>query len=55
MSNGVTFRDNQKTMEFRKLIENNGLIKDLPENSFKNSGTNVKTVIVILSKEFILE
>ncbi len=55
MSNGVTFRDNQNTNDFRKLIENNGLIKNLPENSFKDAGTNVKTVIVILSKEAVKE
>ncbi len=53
MSSGVKWRDNQKTADFRKLIENNGLIFDLPENSFK--GTKVKTVIIVLSKEVVKE
>jgi type I restriction-modification system DNA methylase subunit len=50
MSSGVTFRSNNKTVEFRKLIEQNGYIENLPENSFHTSGTNVNTVIVVLNK-----
>lgn len=53
MSNGVTFRDNNKTKQFRNLLENNGLIFDLPENSFLETGTKVKTVIIVLSKEAV--
>jgi len=55
MSSGVKWRDNHKTQDFRKLIENNGLIFDLPDNSFEHSGTNVKTVIIVLSKEVTQE
>ena len=50
MSNGVTFRDNHKTADFRELLKNNGYIKSLPHNSFKESGTSVKTVIIVLDK-----
>lgn len=50
MSNGITFRDNHKTADFRELLKNNGFIKSLPENSFKETGTKVKTVIIVLDK-----
>lgn len=51
MSAGILFRENNKTKEFRKLVEdNNGSIEKLPENSFKESGTLVNTVMVVLNK-----
>ena len=51
MSAGVKFRENKKTLEFRKLIDDFGwFAADLPEGSFKISGTAVNTVIVVLEK-----
>lgn len=50
MSQGVTFRTNKKTVEFRKLIDEKGLYEELPENSFHTSGTEVNTVLVVLNK-----
>jgi len=47
MSSSVTFRDNKLTQDFRDLIwERGGDIVALPEGAFKESGTNVRTVIV---------
>jgi len=50
MSSSITFRDNNKTLEFRKFVENHGTVIKNPEGSFKSSGTNVNTVIVVLNK-----
>lgn len=50
MSNGVTFRDNNKTKIFRELIKACGTLEELPQKSFFTSGTCVNTVIVILNK-----
>lgn len=50
MSAGVTFRDNNKTKKFRELVEDHGFIRELPEDSFKESGTGVNTVLVVLNK-----
>lgn len=49
MASSVTFRTNKLTSDFRQLIEDrNGHIEELPEGSFKNSGTMVNTVIVVI-------
>lgn len=49
MSAGVLFRTNNKTVEFRKKIKSlGGTIEPLPEGSFKKSGTNVNTCLVII-------
>lgn len=45
MSSGVTFRENKKTVEFRKLLD---WFEPNPEGSFKASGINVNTVTVVL-------
>jgi len=46
-SAGVVFRDNKKTITFRKRIESlGGSITKLPEKSFSVSGTAVNTCIV---------
>jgi type I restriction-modification system DNA methylase subunit len=50
MASGITFRDNRKTTELRELIEENGEIIPLPERSFRESGTDVNTVIVRMQK-----
>jgi predicted RNA methylase len=49
MSNGVTFRENNKTKAFRHLLDtelDNYDIIDLPPNAFKASGTGVNTVLL---------
>jgi predicted RNA methylase len=49
MSAGVKFRENQLTKDFRALVAaRGGEIHDLPEQSFKTSGTNVHTVVVTI-------
>ncbi|MFA5376626.1 MAG: SAM-dependent methyltransferase [Dehalococcoidia bacterium] len=49
MSAGVKFRDDALGREFREFVElHNGEIMDLPEGSFKESGTGVSTVIVVM-------
>lgn len=51
MSAGVTFRQDRKAAGFRRLIEeNHGEIIELPEDSFKESGTCVNAVIVVIPK-----
>lgn len=51
MPSGVRFRDDKLTNEFRALVFSCGTIEDLPEGSFKESGTQVNTVLVTLNKE----
>ena len=47
MSAGVTFREDRKASDFRALIWGmGGTIEELPEDSFKQSGTSVRTVLV---------
>ena len=49
MGSSVTFRDNKLTQEFRDLIrQRGGEIEALPDGAFKESGTNVRTVIVTI-------
>jgi len=50
MSSGVMFRENKKTVEFRKLVDEHGYIERLPDGSFKESGTMVNTCIVVMDK-----
>lgn len=46
---GVKFRENEKAEAFRKFIrEHHGAIIDLKPNSFRESGTDVNTVTVIV-------
>jgi len=51
MANSIQFRDNKKTKKLRGLIENKGYFVELPEDSFKESGTGVRTVIVVIDKD----
>jgi len=52
MSAGVKFRQDKKTEAFRTFVESvGGEIEDLPEDTFKPSGTSVRTVMVVLDKE----
>lgn len=50
MSPGFTFRQNRKSVEFKKLVEYCGYWEALPEDTFKESGTSVNTVLVVLNK-----
>ncbi|MBK6616350.1 class I SAM-dependent methyltransferase [Ottowia sp.] len=50
MSASVSFRTNHKTVAFRELVSSVGYMKDNPQGSFKESGTNVNTVVVVLDK-----
>jgi hypothetical protein len=50
MSAGVTFRCNGKTEALRSLIEKHGAIESLPEHAFRESGTDVRTVLVTIDK-----
>lgn len=51
MSGSVEFRQDRKTTAFRNLIDQCGSIERNPDDSFKQSGTNVRTVTVILDRE----
>ncbi|SDX15726.1 Methyltransferase small domain-containing protein [Variovorax sp. YR634] len=49
MSAGVVFRNDARTAEFRALVDTRGgHIEALPENSFKESGTGVNTVVAVI-------
>jgi hypothetical protein len=49
MSNGVSFRTNRLTLEFKAfLADHGGKITALPADSFKSGGTSVNTVVVSL-------
>ena len=50
MGAGVAFRENRKTKGFRELVESNGWSERNPEGSFKESGTMVNTITVVLDK-----
>lgn len=48
MSASIKFRTNRKTLDFRELLDRqNGKIIDLPEGSFKASGTNVNACVIV--------
>lgn len=49
MASSVTFRSNKLTENFREMVKSKGgWIEELPEGSFKSSGTMVNTVIVVV-------
>lgn len=51
-SSGVKFRNDKRTKAFRVWLDlAGGEIHDLPENSFKDSGTGVQTVLIVVDKE----
>lgn len=50
MSPGFTFGGNKRRTAFREFVEEHGMWESLPEGSFKESGTNVNTVVVTLRK-----
>ena len=50
MSAGTTFRSDRKTLAFREFLDQRGWHEPLPEESFKDSGTSVNTIRVLLDK-----
>lgn len=49
MSAGVLFRENRATVEFRELVRRHrASFEELPDNTFKESGTGVRTVMLML-------
>jgi len=51
MSASVTFRQNKLTAEFRQLVEDRGgMIEPNPDDAFKESGTRVRTVNVVIPR-----
>jgi hypothetical protein len=50
MSGGIAFRKDAAAKAFREFVEEHGRIEDLPEGSFRESGTNVATVVVYLER-----
>ena len=50
MASSFTFRTNVKSENFRALVSEFGSVKPNPEGSFKESGTNVNMIIVVLDK-----
>ncbi|MDP3598897.1 MAG: SAM-dependent methyltransferase [Nitrospirota bacterium] len=49
MSAGVSFREDRRARAFRDLVQEYGTMRPLPDQSFKESGTNVSTVLVSLT------
>ncbi len=51
MSAGVRFREDKRAREFRRLVDQcGGTIESLPAGTFKESGTDVHTVMVGMEK-----
>ena len=50
MSEGTFFRQNKKSVVFRELLDEVGYSIPLDEGAFKSSGTNVRTRIVVMTK-----
>lgn len=49
MSAGARFRQDRTAQEFRAAVDaGGGYIEDLPDGSFRESGTNVRTVVVVI-------
>ena len=49
---GIMYRDDKIYRQLRELVKQyNGTIEELPEKSFKDSGTNVNTCLVIVNKK----
>lgn len=47
---GFTFRQDKRSREFLEFVEANGSWEDLPEGTFKESGSSIKTVMINLTK-----
>jgi hypothetical protein len=51
MSMSFTFRTDKKSVAFRELVEQYGQWEELPDEAFKESGTMVRTAMVVLDNE----
>lgn len=50
MSPHFTFANDSKSVHFREWLDGRGYYEKLPEGSFKESGTNVNTILVVIDK-----
>ena len=50
MSAGTAFRMNATAQQFRGMVDAHGTLEELPEGSFQESGTGVRTVVVELTR-----
>lgn len=51
MSQGVMWRTDSRSTSFRALVASYaGTVEELPANSFKESGTNINTCLVVVNK-----
>jgi hypothetical protein len=50
MSPGWTFRRRKDDLSFRKFVETHGFYKENELGDFKDSGTNIQTVTIVLDK-----
>lgn len=51
MAPAFTFREQRKYADFRELLSRNGVVpEELPEGTFKESGTGIRTIVVELNK-----
>lgn len=51
MSPGFTYRQNRSHVEFREWVEaQGGIVEPLPEGAFRESGTGVQTVMVVIDR-----
>jgi type I restriction-modification system DNA methylase subunit len=50
MSSHFTFASDAASVNFRKWLDDRGYYEKLPEGSFKESGTGVNTVLVVIDK-----
>ena len=50
MASGWTFRGDKKSNAFREFVDETGTWYELPPGTFKESGTGVNTVMVVLRK-----
>ncbi|MNJ04833.1 hypothetical protein D3C73_1657790 [compost metagenome] len=50
MSPHWTFANDTKSIQFRNWLNDKGYYEKLPEGSFKESGTGVNTVLVVIEK-----
>lgn len=50
LPSGVTFRQDRRYREFREFVADRGTIESVPAGSFRESGTDVNTCIVVLER-----
>jgi len=50
MSSGFRFRENNKSVSFREFIGREGVVVELPSGAFKESGTLVNSVLVVIER-----